>query len=88
MIIKMDRTKVVSTCISNEWYKRGSLSDYSRMLDMCDWHINQTEDSIKRIARNIFVHSFDKFISIDDYVSDISDIAFILLNECCHFFLS
>ena len=88
MIIKMDRIKVVEICIANEWYKRGSLAEYAFMLDMCDWDIDQTEESIKGIARNIFEHSFEKVYNIEYYISDIRNIASILLNNCCHFFLS
>lgn len=86
MIIKMDRNKVVLSCVSNEWYKKGSCYDYSCMLDMCDWDVEQTEESIKKIARNIFEHStgFDMDLSINEHISNI---AFVLLNNCCYFFL-
>lgn len=86
MVIKMDRNKVVSTCISNGWYKKGCCRDYELMLDMCSWDIDQTEESIKKVATDIFEHStgFDLDCSDDEHISNI---AFILLNHCCSFFL-
>lgn len=86
--IRTDMTKVRKTCINNDWYTRGNNEEYSYLLnDMCDWDIEQTEESIRDIARNIYEHStgFDMCYSKNEHIDNI---AFYILNDCCTYFMN
>ena len=53
---------------------------------MCDWDIEQTEESIRDIARDIYEHStgLDMFFSKNEHIDNI---AFYILNDCCTYFI-
>ena len=85
--IRTDMKKVKKTCIKNDWYTRGNKEEYSHLLnDMCDWDIEQTEESIRDIARDIYEHStgFDMCYSKNEHIDNI---AFYILNDCCTYFI-
>ena len=84
--IRINSSKVRKMCIINDWYTKGTNSEYTHLLnDMCDFDIEQTIDSIKDIATNIYNHStgFDGCYSINEHIDNI---IFYILNDCCTYF--
>ena len=55
-IKKINVDKLRSMCIKNNWYTRGTTSDYNNMFKMCQKG-NITTNQIYKIAKDIYEHT-------------------------------
>ena len=80
---RFDADKVRTLCIENQWYTRGTNSDYSDMFAMID-NFNHyetiTNDHIAIIATDILKHS-NPVDFTDNKYDDIATIMFYLNKE-------
>ena len=73
-----DSYKVRNFCIKNEFYTRGDVEDYTKMLHYVDEHHHPEMLDIERVAFDILDHSSQE--ANDEYC--ISDIMFLLTGDC------
>lgn len=72
---KIDGIKVRSACIRYEWYTAGDCEEYDHMFDFIRNLNTVTTDDLEMVAKDIKEHSDTEY--------EISDIMFVLANDCC-----
>lgn len=83
---KIDRNKVRSLCIKEEYYTCGDSDAYTNLLvTLCDRDKEMTMDKLEDIANDILMHSdgeiFSEWYRSSEEVFE--TILWQLINECC-----
>lgn len=74
-IVMMSTEDVRKKCIENNWYTRGDIESYDKLLTFISNIEYVTINTIKFVARDIKAHSNT------DY--SVESIMFIISNQCC-----
>lgn len=88
-VVKIRMTGVRSKCIQMDWYTRGTVTEYSNMLEKCvdkenDWNdAPYTIELLEEIAKDIYEHSNpNRWEGYDE--NPILNIMFELREDACY----